>query len=243
VISCEWTPSSGITKIDALLVAGGGGGGSRHGGGGGAGGVLWAQNFVVSNSQLSISIGSGGAGATGGSSGGTGSNGTNTNLKLTSNSANGLTASGGGGGGSGNGLAGGSGGGSSYELSAVGTANQSSQTQKSLTGTTLVVGSNADGTTLTNYGYNGGKGISEVHPNYCQQDWCGGGGGGAGAVGGNATISGFGVTSSNGLPGNGGVGIVNPISGSTAGQLVSSSYYLAGGGGGASSDSGLRGSG
>jgi hypothetical protein len=76
---------------------------------------------------------------------------------LTSNSANGLTASGGGGGGSGDGLAGGSGGGSSYELSAVGTANQSSQTQKSLTGTTLVVGSNADGTTLTNYGYNGVK--------------------------------------------------------------------------------------
>jgi len=239
--SCTWTPSASVTKIDALLVAGGGGGGSRHGGGGGAGGVLWAQNFVVSNSELTISVGAGGNGAPGGASG-TGSSGSNTTLKLSSNTSNGLTASGGGGGG-GVGLAGGSGGGSNVEVNLGGNTNQASQTQRSLSGTTLNAGSNADGTSITHYGNNGGLGIQEVWPDYCQLDWCGGGGGGAGAVGGNATRSGYGTGPSFGLPGSGGTGIVNPISGSTIGQLVSGSYYIAGGGGGASSDNGLTGSG
>ena len=51
-----------------------------------------------------------------------------------------------------------------------------------------------------------------------------GGGGGAGAVGQNAVSS--------LLAGAGGIGIVNPIVGSTSGQNVSGTYYLAGGGGG-----------
>jgi hypothetical protein len=55
-----------------------------------------------------------------------------------------------------------------------------------------------------------------------------GGGGGAGAVGGNA------VSPTN----TGGIGVVNPITGSTAGQYDSgtSSYYLAGGGAGENND-------
>lgn len=56
--------------------------------------------------------------------------------------------------------------------------------------------------------------------------YVGGGGGGAGAVGGDA-ISGSAAT-----PGNGGMGVVNPIAGSTVGQLSGGSYYLGGGGGG-----------
>ena len=236
--SGTWTPNAGVDTAAVLVVGGGGGGGSRHGGGGGAGGVVYAVGFRISGSAINVVVGNGGNGTPAGA-GGTGTSGSNSTFLR---SGNGLTASGGGGGG-GVGLAGGSGGGSNYEWSAVGTTNQSSQTQRSLSGTTLNAGSNADGTLITNYGNDGGLGIAEIDPNYCQRDWCGGGGGGAGAVGGNATRSGFGTSSSNGLPGNGGIGIVNPISGSTIGQLVSSSYYLAGGGGGASSDNGLRGSG
>ena len=61
-----------------------------------------------------------------------------------------------------------------------------------------------------------------------------GGGGGAGAVGGTGTLY---------VAGNGGTGIANPITGSTSGQLVSSTYYLGGGGGGGhqSNLSGTRG--
>ena len=69
----------------------------------------------------------------------------------------------------------------------------------------------------TGYGNAGGSfgNNSAPHPN--------GGGGGAGAVGGNGSGS---------TCGSGGVGIVNPISGSTIGELSSGSYYLGGGGGG-----------
>ena len=78
-------------------------------------------------------------------------------------------------------------------------------------------GSSAFGTGTSGQGNNGGVGFQNA-PNYA-----GGGGGGAGAVGSNAgSGSGSGV---------GGVGLANPIAGSTAGQLVGSTYYLAGGGG------------
>jgi len=62
----------------------------------------------------------------------------------------------------------------------------------------------------------------------------GAGGGGAGAVGANAiTVDGS----------NGGVGVANPITGSTTGQLVSTTYYVAGGGGGGAWTGGSPGSG
>lgn len=60
-----------------------------------------------------------------------------------------------------------------------------------------------------------------------------GGGGGASAAGHNGT---------NSINGGGGAGIVDPISGSTIGQLVSGSYYI-GGGGGAGAYSGSAGAG
>jgi hypothetical protein len=62
----------------------------------------------------------------------------------------------------------------------------------------------------------------------------GGGGGGAGAVGSNASGT---------VAGAGGVGLVNPITGSTVGQNVSSTYYVAGGGGGGGYTGGTAGSG
>ena len=101
-----------------------------------------------------------------------------------------------------NGGAGGSGGGGGATSSGVGTGGSSTQTA-----------SGGD----TGYGFAGGSfgSSSAPHPN--------GGGGGSGAVG----QDGSGSTC-----GSGGIGIVNPISGSTIGELSSGSYYLGGGGGG-----------
>jgi len=62
----------------------------------------------------------------------------------------------------------------------------------------------------------------------------GGGGGGAGAAGTAATGT---------VAGNGGIGVVNPVTGSTTGQNVSSIYYVAGGGGGGGYSGGTVGSG
>jgi hypothetical protein len=59
-----------------------------------------------------------------------------------------------------------------------------------------------------------------------------GGGGGAGAAGATGTAS-----------GNGGNGIVNPIPGSTVGQLISTNYWIAGGGGGSAFSNPATGSG
>lgn len=80
-------------------------------------------------------------------------------------------------------------------------------------------GTYTGGTGTSGQGNNGGSGQYTGGNGYY-----GGGGGGAGAAGANASST----------NGNGGVGLANPISGSTAGQLVSSTYYLAGGGGGGS---------
>jgi hypothetical protein len=76
------------------------------------------------------------------------------------------------------------------------------------------------GTGTAGQGFAGGAGINGLQ---------GGGGGGAGEPAANAVTFGIGT--------NGGRGIPNPISGSTAGQLVNGVYYL-GGGGGSGGDSG-----
>lgn len=106
-----FTPPSGVTEVDVLVVGGGGGGGSATGfanagaGGGGAGGVVYEQAYPVTPlSGVSITVGAGGnGGAAGNNSGSTGS----------ASLFGSLTALGGGGGigGNGNGVAGGSGGG------------------------------------------------------------------------------------------------------------------------------------
>jgi len=80
-------------------------------------------------------------------------------------------------------------------------------------------GTTTAGTGTSGQGNNGGSGQYTGGNGYY-----GGGGGGAGAAGANASST----------NGNGGVGLANPISGSTAGQLVGATYYLAGGGGGGS---------
>lgn len=112
----NFTPPAGITSVDALIVAGGGGGGTSQSfsgagsGGGGAGGLIWKENFDVSNTSNAVTVGNHGlAPLSGNTSGGNGENSTFSGL-----SAPALTAIGGGGGigGNGSGRAGGSGGGS-----------------------------------------------------------------------------------------------------------------------------------
>jgi hypothetical protein len=54
---------SGVTSVDALVVAGGGGGAQRHGGGGGAGGLIYRPAFPVTpGGSVSYSVGRGGYG-------------------------------------------------------------------------------------------------------------------------------------------------------------------------------------
>jgi hypothetical protein len=88
-----FTPPTGITKVDYLVVGGGGGGAS---GGGGAGGFLTANDFTVAPATpISITVGGGGAGGNGGSAQGGVSGGVGGNSVFAS-----ITAYGGGGGGS-----------------------------------------------------------------------------------------------------------------------------------------------
>lgn len=107
--SYSWTPPSGVTGVDVLVVAGGGGGGADAAGGGGGGGVIYVQNRLVSGA-ITLSVGGGGVG------------GRNSTATVASNGANStfgtLTAVGGGRGGTyrgGNGAAGGSGGGGGFD--------------------------------------------------------------------------------------------------------------------------------
>jgi len=59
--SGTFTVPSGVTTVDALVVAGGGAGGNQVGGGGGAGGVIYRPAFPVTpGSSVSYTVGSGG---------------------------------------------------------------------------------------------------------------------------------------------------------------------------------------
>ena len=63
-----WTAPTGVTKVEALVVAGGGGGGNDDGGGGGAGGLLYHTAYPVTpGTQYTITVGAGGAAWTNGS--------------------------------------------------------------------------------------------------------------------------------------------------------------------------------
>lgn len=117
--SYSWTPPSGVTGVDVLVVAGGGGGGADAAGGGGGGGVIYEQNRLVSGA-ITLSVGGGGVG------------GRNSTATVASNGANStfgtLTAVGGGRGGTyrgGNGAAGGSGGGGGFDSGIAGSATAS----------------------------------------------------------------------------------------------------------------------
>ena len=203
-------------RSSILTVAGGGGGGSRHAGGGGGGGVSYAPTYLLTAaSAYEIQIGVGGIGygqpgnnaylsgttfvtSAGGNTNGNGTSGMNSILRPT-NILESITAIGGGGGG----LAGGSGGGSNGSSSSPGAAIGYSTAF------------------FTAYGNAGGFGYSGAA---CGADYCGGGGGGAGSVGGIPETAGLAATD---RAGNGGNGLPFSTTSQTA------TYYGGGGGGGA----------
>ncbi|MFA6329305.1 MAG: tail fiber domain-containing protein [Candidatus Micrarchaeia archaeon] len=58
-----FTPPSGVTSVECLIVAGGGGGASWYGGGGGAGGLIYnSSSFVTAGTSYPVVVGAGGAG-------------------------------------------------------------------------------------------------------------------------------------------------------------------------------------
>lgn len=166
---CTFTPPTGVSSVEVLVVAGGGGGGGRFvGGGGGAGGLRTDASYAVSaGSSYAITVGRGGAG---------GANSATAANAMGSDGANSvfgtITSTGGGGGGGyvsppgqagRSGGSGGGGSGSNASTNSGGTANPSGQ------------------------GNNGGSGTAASGQNP------GGGGGGSSAVGGNGGSSGGGA--------------------------------------------------
>jgi len=181
-----WTPPTGISAIDHLVVAGGGGGSGRHAGGGGAGGFIEGTASSLSGAYT-IVVGAGGSGspqwntnspaATTSQKGG--------NSSITGNNVS--VTSVGGGAGAGRGqpeLAadrnGGSGGGSDCGLVSC-----------------------PKGTGTPGQGSDGGQGVGGE-----SLTWSGGGGGGAGGGAGGA-----GGAATSGVGGNGGAGKSSSISG------------------------------
>jgi len=87
--SQTWTPPSGVTSVDWLVVGGGGGGGSQVGGGGGAGGFQTGTGLSVTpGTTYTLAVGAGGNASGGYNPGGgvpsPGSNGSNSGIFNTS---------------------------------------------------------------------------------------------------------------------------------------------------------------
>jgi len=177
----SWTPPTGVTSVEYLVVAGGGGGGSYAGGGGGGGGVLY--NTLSVSGSYSIVVGAGGSGGGVGVKGSSGSN---------SSFGSYIAIGGGGGGGtSGNALNGGSGGGAKGTVWGVGTSgqgqrggygyvSQSGQNVGGGGGGNATVGGNASGVYIEQWqeqGGNGGTGFTTSISGSSVQYACGGGGG------------------------------------------------------------------
>ena len=211
---------SGLTQVDVLVVAGGGGGGAGQtyrtaGGGGGAGGLIFMPAFPLTpGGTVAVTVGCGGGSQPMPSGGGI--TGQDSVFGATPSPGLGqggvLTAKGGGGGivsyrpadeG-----AGGSGGGGGTNL---GTSGSGAATQPTQPGNSGAYG----------FGNNGGTGVAYSHQSTGTP--AAGGGGGAGAVGGNSG-------------GNGGVGKAYTIADGTT-----SVYYAGGGGAGMSSSTGGQG--
>ena len=136
-----WVCPTGVTKVEALIVAGGGSGGEGHGGGGGAGGLVYISALnVTPGTTYTITVGAGGARKNSGS---------NSNGNAGSNSvAFGYTATGGGFGG-GYSAAGGSG----------GSAGGSGGATSSFTAGTVAQGNQGGhSASITNSGGGGGGG-------------------------------------------------------------------------------------
>jgi hypothetical protein len=194
------TGSNGI--VECLIVAGGGGGGRFYGAGGGAGGVI-EKNVNVTNNTFVVTVGSGGIGANSSTSGQTGQN----------SSVFDLVALGGGGGG-GNGLSGndgGSGGGGSRNTGPGGTGRSGQGNNGATVASTSSGGGGGAGQSAT--AQNGGAGkISSINGTSTYY-----GGGGAGPILGDTTITALGglggggnaqsgIVSGNGTNGLGGGG-------------------------------------
>jgi outer membrane protein OmpA-like peptidoglycan-associated protein len=197
--TCSWTPPSGVSRIDYLLVGGGGGGGADGGGGGGGGGLRYASSVDVSVDQdgLAIAVGSGGRAGT--FSGVTPAAGTSSTLTIgsTSNTATGGGAGGtgplsanGGAGGSGT-ASGGAGGAGARGLGTVGTAGAPGSASD-ITGATIVYGGGGGGGV---YAASGGAMFGPIPG--------GNGGGGSGAGGIDTQLR---ATAGDGLDGLGGGG-------------------------------------
>jgi hypothetical protein len=140
--------------------------------------------------------------------------------------------------------AGGSGGGA-VDSAPAGTGGNSSVTGGTLTGLTAYGGGGGirSGGSGANGGSggggaasgSGGKGVypGSTYISATRQGYDGGAGGGTDGAGrSGAGGGGAGAAGANQGPGAGGIGIANPFSQSTVGQLSSGVYYLAGGGGG-----------
>ena len=215
-----WTPPTGVSAIDLLVVGGGGGGSGRHAGGGGAGGFIEGTASSLSGAYT-IVVGAGGSGSpllntNTSTSSTTSQKGGNSSI----NGNNVSVTSVGGGAGAGRGqpaLAadrnGGSGGGS--DCGSAGTCPK--------------------GTGTAGQGSDGGQGVGGEG-----LTWSGGGGGGAGAAGGAATT---------GVGGNGGAGKSSSISGvpvtyagGGGGATFGASAGSGGSGGGGNGGNGAAGS-
>lgn len=203
-----------IIPINALVVAGGGGGGVYAGGG--AGGVVFSSSLSATfGSTYNITVGNGGLSTFNGTSAlyinGNGGNSSIIGLNIS------LSAAGGGAGATafpdnGGGLF--SSGGWVIYGGANGGSGGGSGGNSNGSGAISRVG----GSGITGQGNKGGDGASVG----CTPS---GGGGGAGAAGANNFNS--------SQHQQGGIGIINPIAGSTVGQLSAGNYWIGGGGSGA----------
>jgi len=211
----SWTAPSGISTIDALVVAGGGGGGTsgssnpnRSGGGGGAGGFRNLTSVSVSpGTTYAITVGAGGSGGDFWP-GNTGSN----------SSVGALISASGGGGGNANdqsGIAGGSGGGG-----ATHTGTQRNGGAGNVGGYSPAEG-NAGGTAFSGN--------------------CGGGGGGAGSAGGSASVSNSGAGGSGATSTITGTSVTYAGGGGGAGNNGGASGGSGGGGAGNKNSNGVSG--
>lgn len=197
-----------------LLVAGGGSGGIYSGGG--AGGVISASNITfASGTVYNITVGAGGPSTYTGSSA-LNINGNGSNSSIISNTLTAVAI----GGGAGATIYTGNGGGirTSGQWIIYGGANGGSGGGSGGNSNGAGVISLTGGSGVSGQGNKGGDGASVS----CTPS---GPGGGAGAAG---------VNAFNGYASNpGGIGIINPIAGSTIGQLSAGNYWIAGGGAGA----------
>jgi PKD repeat protein len=217
----SWTPPTGVSSVNYLVVGGGGSGGgvvnTYNSGGGGAGGFLTGTNNSIGTAAIPITVGAGGTAASG--AGGNGDNGDNSIFGS-------LTATGGGRGGqasSGAGQNGGSGGGGAESTGAGGDhtgtpisqGNHGGTANSNAAGGGGGAGANGVNSAGSNAAGSGGDGLSSTITG--STIWYAGGGGGGrrdaniniygiGGIGGGGNGTYTGVSAQNGIVNTGGGG-------------------------------------